>query len=64
MNINCTIWGSTDGYCKQYHCGAPLYFLSLIYSDFNNAFDRMIGPPEHWKEIVDAIHARDKRYLK
>ena len=56
----CTIWESTDGYCKQYRCGASLYFLYLLLSNFNITIDRMIGTPGHEKYIVDAINACDK----
>ena len=64
LKPKCTIWESTDGCCKQYRCGASLYFLSLLSSNFNINIDRMIGAPGHGKDIVDAINACDKRYLK
>ena len=64
LKPKCTIWESTDGCCKKYRCGASLYFLSLLSSNFNINIDRMIGAPGHGKDIVDAINACDKRYLK
>ena len=64
LKPKCTIWESTDGCCKQYRCGASLYFLSVLSSNFNINIDRMIGAPGHGKDIVDAINACDKRYLK
>ena len=50
--------------CKQYRCGVSLYFLSLLTSNFNITIDRMIGALGHGKDIVDAINACDRRYLK
>ena len=64
LKPKCTIWESTYGCCKQYRCGASLYFLSLLSSNFNIIIDRMIGTPEHGKDIVDAINACDRQYLK
>ena len=64
LKPKCTIWGSTDGCCKQYRCGASLYFLSLLSSNFNINIDKMIGSPGHGKDIVDATNACDKRFLK
>ena len=55
---------STDDCCKQYRCGASLYFLSLISCNFNITIDGMIGAPGRGKDIVDAINACDKRYLE
>ena len=60
LKPKCTIWESTDGYCKQYRCGASLYFLSLLSSNFNITIDRMIGAPGHGNDIVNAINACDK----
>ena len=57
LKPKCTIWEITDGCCKQYRCGASLYFLFLLSSNFNIN----IG---HGKDILDAINACDKRYLK
>ena len=39
-------------------------FLSLRSSNFNIIIDRLIGVLGHGKDIVDAINACDKRYLK
>ena len=64
LKPKCTIWKNTDGCCKQYRCGASLYFLSLLSSNFNINIDRMIGAPGYGKDIVDVINACDKRYLK
>ena len=64
LKPKCAIWESTDGCYKQYRCGSSLYFLSLLSSNFNITIDRMIGIPGHEKDIVDAINACDKRYLK
>ena len=63
LKPKCTIWESTDSWCKQYRCGASLSFLSLLSSNFKINSDRMIGVPGHSKDIVDAINACDKRYL-
>ena len=63
LKQRCTIWESTDGCCKQYRCGAALFFLSIISTNFNIIVDRMIGAPGHEKDVVDGINACDKRYL-
>ena len=55
LKPKCTIWESTDCCCKQYCCGASLYFLSLLSSNFNINIDRMIGALGHVKDIVDDI---------
>ena len=39
----CTIWKSTDGYCKQYPCGVSLYFLSLLSFNYDITIYIMIG---------------------
>ena len=49
LKPKCTILESTDGCCKQYRCGASLYFLSFFSSNFNVTIDRMIGVPGHGK---------------
>ena len=45
----CTIWESTDGCYKQYRCGATLFFKSIISTNFNIIFDRMVRAPGHEK---------------
>ena len=62
LNRNCTIWKNVDGCFKQYRCGASLYFIFLLSSNLNITIDRMIGAPEHGKDIVDAINACNKIY--
>ena len=52
----CTIWKSTDGYCKQYPCGVSLYFLSLLSFNYDITIYIMIGWPGYNKDIVDAIN--------
>ena len=59
----CTILESTDGCCKQYRGGSALLLLSIVSTNFNIIVDRMIGAPEHGKDVVDEINACDKRYL-
>ena len=59
-----TIQESTDGCCKQSCCGASLFFLSLLSSNFNINIGMMIGAPGHGKDIVDTVNVCDKRYLK
>ena len=59
INRNCTIWKSTDGCSKQYHCGVLLYFISLLLSNFNITIDKIIGAPGHEKDIFDAINDCD-----
>ena len=54
LKPKCTIWESTDGCCKQYRCGASLYFLSLLSSNFNITVDGMI--PVRW--LTSKIAAR------
>ena len=63
LTQRCTIWESTDGYCKQYRCGAALFYLSILSTNFNIIVDRMIGAPGHGKDVVDGINACDKKYL-
>ena len=63
LKQRCTILESTDRYCKQYRCGAALFFKSMISTNFNIIVDRMIGAPGHEKDVVDGINACDKIYL-
>ena len=64
LKPKCTIWESTYGCFTKYRCGTSLYFLSLLSSNFNITIDRMIGTLVHGNDIVDAINACDKRYIK
>ena len=48
---------------KQYRCGAALFFLSILSTNFNIIVNRMIGSPGHGKDVVDRINACDNRYL-
>ena len=45
LNRKCTIRQNTDCCCKRYYCGATLYFLSLLSSNFNINIDIMIDAP-------------------
>ena len=49
---------------KHYRYGVLLYFLSLLSSNFNITIYRIVGVLGYWKDIVDAINACDKRYMK
>ena len=60
----CTVLEFTDGYSKQYRSGAVLYLLSYVSFKYNIKIDRMIGAPDHGKDVVHGINACDKRYLK
>ena len=40
-----------------------LYFLSIVSTNLNIIFDRMIDAPGHEKVVVDGINICDKRYL-
>ena len=63
LTQRCTIWESTDGCCKQYYCGATLFFKSIISTNINSIVDRMIGVTGHGEYVVDRINAYDKRCL-
>ena len=63
LKQRCTIWESTDGYCKQYRCGTALFFKSIVSTDFNIIVDRIIGAPGYEKDVVDGINSCNKRYL-
>ena len=49
LNPKCTISEITDDCSNQYRCGASLYFLSLLSSNFNITIDRMMGVSGHGK---------------
>ena len=59
-----TVWESTDECYKQYRYGSTPYSLSNINFTYKIIIDRMIGAPDHGKDIVDGINASDKRYWK
>jgi hypothetical protein len=59
-----TILDHSDGCSKQYRCGTALYLLSVLSSQFGITFDCMIGAPGHGKDVVDALNATTKKYLK
>jgi hypothetical protein len=59
-----TILDHSDGCSKQYRCGTALYLLSVLSSQFGVTVDRMIGAPGHGKDVVDALNATTKKYIK
>ena len=63
LKNRCSIWESTDGYCKQYRCGAALFFKSIISVKSNVIVDCIIGAPGYEKDVVDGINSCNKRYL-
>ena len=38
-------------------------FKFIISTNFNVFVDRIIGTPEHGKDVVDSINTCDKRYV-
>jgi hypothetical protein len=54
----------SDGCSKQYRCGTALYLLSVLSSQFGVTIDRMIGAPGHGKDVVDALNATTKKFIK
>ena len=58
------VWDDTDGCAKQYRCGTAIYLLSMLAVMFDITIDRAIGAPGHGKDIVDALNATDKVYLR
>ena len=58
------LWDDTDGCGKQYRCAKALYLLSLLSVHFHVAIDRAIGAPGHGKDIIDALNAIDKQFLR
>jgi hypothetical protein len=59
-----TILDHSDGCSKQYRCGTAIYLLSVLSSQFGVTVDRMIGAPGHGKDVVDALNATTKKYIK
>ena len=59
-----TILEHSDGCSKQYRCGTALYLLSVLASQFGVMVDHMIGAPGHGKDVVDALNATTKKFLK
>ena len=59
-----TVWDDTDGCAKQYRCGTAFFLLSVLAGEFGIAIDRAIGAPGHGKDVVDALNATDKVYLR
>jgi hypothetical protein len=59
-----TILDHLDGCSKQYRCGTAIYLLSVLSSQFGVTVDRMIGAPGHGKDVVDALNATTKKYIK
>ena len=62
--LNLEIYLQLEIMLKEYMgCGADLFCLSIISTNFNIIVDRMIGDPGHGKDMVDGINVCDKRYL-
>ena len=62
--LNLEIYLQLEIMLKEYMgCGADLFCLSIISTNFNIIVDRMIGDPGHEEDMVDGINACDKRYL-
>jgi hypothetical protein len=60
-----TILDHSDGCSKQYRCGTAIYLLSVLSSSqFGVTVNRMIGAPGHGKDVVDALNATTKKYIK
>ena len=59
-----TLWDYTDGCMKQYRCGTALYLLSVLATTFGITTSRAIGAPGHGKDVVDALNATDKIFLR
>lgn len=62
LEMNYTIWESTDDYCKQYRCRTSLYFHSLLYPNYIITIYRMMSVPGHSNDIVDAINVCIQQY--
>ena len=59
-----TILDHSNGCSKQYRCGTSIYLLLVLSSQFGVTVDRMIGAPGHGKDVVDALNATTKKYIK
>ena len=64
VNQLLVMFDQTDGCSKQYRCARALYLLSLLAYQFDIIIDRAIGAPGHGKDIIDALNAIDKIFLR
>jgi hypothetical protein len=62
--VKTTILYHSDGCSKQYRCGTALYLFSDISIHFGVTVDCMIGAPGHGKDVVDALNATTKKFIK
>jgi hypothetical protein len=59
-----TVFDHTDGCAKQYRCATAIYLLSMLATKYHVTINRAIGAPGHGKDVVDALNAVDKEFLK
>ena len=57
------IWENNHGCAKKYRCASSLYLMSVMSQCYSILIDRGISAPGNGKEVVDILHAVDKRYI-
>ena len=59
-----TVWEDTDDCAKKHRCDLTIYLMTVLSSSYGIIMDRAINAPGHGNNVVDALNATEKRYLK